>query len=87
MEQKSQEQELQGLRRDNKISSPAIQILFSSASITDDNFRLRPKDLFDNGQILERIGQVFEEVYFNENMDENLTLYCKLIESIGDQVF
>ena len=44
---------------------------------------LRPKDLFDNGLILEKVGQVFEEVFFNENLDENLALYCKLIESIG----
>ena len=87
MKQTSSEQEIQVFRSDSQNTTPTIQILLSSASILDDTLRIRPKDLFDNGLILEKISQVYEEVYFNEIMDENLALYCKLIESIGEYFF
>ena len=82
MKQTNSEQELQVFRGECQHSTPTINILFSPASFPDGT--LRPKDLFDNGLILEKVGQVFEEVFFNEKMDENLALYCKLFESIGE---
>ena len=81
MKQTNSEQDIQVFRSESQNSIPTINILFSPASIPDGT--LRPKDLFANGLILEKVGQVFEEVFFNKDMDENLALYCRLIESIG----
>ena len=81
MKQTNTEQDIQVFRSESQNSIPTINILFSPASIPDGT--LRPKDLFANGLILEKVGQVFEEVFFNKDMDENLALYCRLIESIG----
>ena len=80
----SSENEVQVFRSESQNQIPTIQILLSAASILDDTHKLRPKDLFDNGLILGKVGQVFEEVYFNEYEDENLALYCQLVESIGE---
>ena len=84
--QKSSDQEIQVIRSESQNPTPTIQILLSAASILDDTHKLRPKDLFDNGLILGKVGQVFEEVYFNEYDDENLALYCQLVESIGEVI-
>ena len=85
MKQTNTEQDIQVFRSESQNSIPTINILFSPASIPDGT--LRPKDLFANGLILEKVGQVFEEVFFNKDMDENLALYCRLIESIGIKLF
>ena len=87
MNQTCSEQEIQVFRGDVQNPTPTIQILLSSSSILDDTLRIKPKDLFDDGLILGKVSQVYEEVYFNEIMDENLALYCKLIESIGENSF
>ena len=87
MNQTCSEQEIQVFRGDCQNPTPTIQILLSSSSILDDTLRIKPKDLFDDGLILGKVSQVYEEVYFNEIMDENLALYCKLIESIGENSF
>ena len=83
MKNLSSEQELQVWRSENQNSTPALKILFCPELMPNQNIRLRPEDLFENGLILEKVGQLFEEIYFNKNMDENLATYCKLIELMG----
>ena len=85
MKQTNSEQDIQVIRGGSQTSTHTINILFSPVSHPDGT--LRPKDLFANGLILEKVGQVFEEVFFNKDMDENLALYCRLIESIGKDLF
>ena len=80
MKSSNSEHEIQVLRSPNSI--PAIEIVFSPG-FSSDNLRLRPEDLFENGHILNKIGQVMEDIYFNENMDENLAVYVQLVEAMG----
>lgn len=83
MKNSSSEHEMQVWRSENQISTPALKILFCPELMPNQNIRLRPEDLFENGLIFEKVGKLFEEIYFNENMDENLATYCKLIELMG----
>ena len=71
------------LRSESQISTPALQILFNSGLNQNENVRLRPDDLFENGLILLKVGQVMDDIFFNENMDESLALYSKEAQSIG----
>ena len=83
MKNSNSEQEVQVWRSENQNSTPAFKILFCPELMPNQNIRLRPEDLFENGLILEKVGKLFEEIYFNKNMDENLATYCKFIESMG----
>ena len=78
------EQEIQVLRSDSQNSTPAIKILFCPGLMATESIILKPKDLLsDNGLIFGKIGKLFEEIYFNENMDENLAIYCSRVESMS----
>jgi len=79
------EQEIQVLRSDSQNSTPAIKILFCPGLMATESIILKPKDLLsDNGLIFGKIGKLFEEIYFNENMDENLAIYCSRVESMNE---
>ena len=71
------------LRSESQNSTPALQILFNSGLNQNESVRLRPDDLFENGLILLKVGQVMDDIFFNENMDESLALYSKQAQSIG----
>ena len=83
MKNSNSEKEVQVWRSENQNSTPALKILFCPELMPNQNIRLRPEDLFENGLILEKVGKIMEEIYFNENMDETLAKYCKFIESMG----
>ena len=87
MKSSNSEQEIQVLRSESENSTPTLKILFNSGVNQNENVRLRPEDLFENGLILLKVGQVMEDTFFNENMDENLALYCKQVESMGNSKF
>ena len=51
-----------------------------------ESIRLKPEDLLlDIGLISGKVVKLFEDVYFNENMDENLSLYCSRVESMSNR--
>ena len=83
MKSSTSEQEIQVLRSESENSTPTLKILFNSGVNQNENVRLRPEDLFENGQILLKVGRVMEDIFFNKSMDENLALYCKQVESMG----
>ena len=83
MKSSTSEQEIQVLRSESENSTPTLKILFNSGVNQNENVRLRPEDLFENGQILLKVGRVMEDIFFNKSMDENLSLYCKHVESLG----
>jgi len=84
MKSSNSEQEIQVLRSESENSTPKLKILFTSGVNQNENVRLRPEDLFENGLILLKVGRVMEDIFFNENMDENLALYCKQVESMDE---
>ena len=71
------------LRSESQNSKPALKILFNSGVNHNENVRLRPDDLFENGLILLKVGRVMDDIFFNENMNESLALYSKQAQSIG----
>ena len=83
MKSSNSEQKIQVLRSESENSTPILKILFNSGVNQNENVRLRPEDLFENGQILLKVGRVMEDIFFNKSMDENLALYCKQVESMG----
>jgi len=84
MKSSNSEQEVQVLRSESENSTSTLKILFNSGVNQNENVRLRPEDLFENGLILLKVGRVMEDIFFNQNMDENLALYCKLVESMDE---
>ena len=74
------------MRGENQNSTPAINILFCPGLMPSENIRLKPEDLLlDIGLISGKVVKLFEDVYFNENMDENLSLYCSRVESMSNR--
>lgn len=80
---KSKNQEVNDLRSNKQKTTPTLKILFTQNSAPNVTFGLKTEDLFENGLIFDKISQLFEEVYFNENMDDTLSVYCYFLESIG----
>ena len=83
MKSSNSEQEIQVLRSESQNSTPALKILFNAGVNQNENVRLRPENMFENGLILLKVGQVMDDIFFNENMDESLALYSKQAQSIG----
>ena len=74
------------MRGENQNSTPAINILFCPGLMPNESIRLKPEDLLlDIGLISGKVVKLFEDVYFNENMDENLSLYCSRVESMSNR--
>ena len=83
MKSSNSEQEIQVLRSESQNSTPLLKILFDAGVNQNENIILRPEDIFENGLILIKVGRVMEDIFFNENMDENLALLCKQTQSMG----
>jgi len=77
------EQEIQVLRSESQTSTPSLKILFNTGVNQNENIILRPENMFENGLILLKVGRVMEDIFFNENMDENLAILCKQTQSMG----